>query len=465
VREQTELRTRLEELAERMVPPVRDPVELTDRIVARHSAGRRRQWAAALAVVVLLVLVPAVRVLTAPDPQPPAPTEKVDIFRGPTRGSLAGDTELVNAIRNLPWTVDDDPAGTTPTMVNRHVVWAGDFFGGRWALVAGQLSPDPPARPADTVPLLLGWFLGPRGATAEQMTLRAVHGVVPTLPTALTDRRSGATVVVAAPDDRIEVSPGPEIDASGAVHRRYEEAPSDDGVALLAGTPFAPGEPLRYRVPRDGAWATFPPGSAVYPEPAPDPAQRSDIQLGRLRGRPDPDEAGDLAAATVPWTVVGETGVPPSQLTATILWDGDLPRRSGGTARASVVAVRLPSGAVYVGGVVGFTVAGGPVDVPCGSELRAATPVEQLVVVLRCDPEPGRDVPIDSQRLVVVGPPEAATARALDHDGTTLGEYPLADGVAVVDMPDSLATVEVLDAAGDTLDARAPMGIADLSGD
>jgi hypothetical protein len=37
--------------------------------------------------------------------------------------------------------------------------------------------------------------------------------------------------------------------------------------------------------------------------------------------------------------------------------------------------------------------------------------------------------------------------------------------VAVVPMPDKLTTVEVLDAGGDTLDARAPMGMADLSGD
>ena len=152
-------------------------------------------------------------------------------------------------------------------------------------------------------------------------------------------------------------------------------------------------------------------------------------------------------------------------MTATILWDGDLPRRNGDTARVSVVAVQLPSGAVYVSGVAGFTDDSGPVDVRCGSELRAATPVEQLVVVLHCDPEPDRYVPIDSQRLVVVAPAGAVTARMLDQEGRPLAEYALADGVLVVPMPDDLATVEVLDASGDTLDARAPMGIADLSGD
>jgi hypothetical protein len=188
--------------------------------------------------------------------------------------------------------------------------------------------------------------------------------------------------------------------------------------------------------------------------------------MDRLRDALPADAAGDLAAATVPWTVLGETGLPDDEVTSTILWAGDLPRRTGGTARASVVAVRLPSGAVYVGGVLGLAGDSRPVDVACGSELRAAVPVDQLVVVLLCDPEPGRDAPTDSsERLVVVAPSDAETARVLDHEGRPVGEYQLVDGVAVVPVPEKLATVEVLDAGGDTLDARAPMGTADLSGD
>ena len=109
VMEETELRTRLETLADHTVPPAQEPGKLTATVVARHRAQRRRQWAVAAAVAVVLVLVPAVRLPTSPEPQPAAPTEKVDIFRGPTRGSLAGDTELVNAIRRLPWAFEDDP--------------------------------------------------------------------------------------------------------------------------------------------------------------------------------------------------------------------------------------------------------------------------------------------------------------------------------------------------------------------
>jgi hypothetical protein len=129
------------------------------------------------------------------------------------------------------------------------------------------------------------------------------------------------------------------------------------------------------------------------------------------------------------------------------------------------MAVRLPSGAIYVGGVLGQEGIEGPFGVLCGSELRAAAPVEQLVVVLHCSSAPPADPPDVGERLIVVGPPEATTAQVLDGQGQVLGSHPMVDGVAVVHMPDNLATVEVLDSGGDTLDARAPMGVADLSGD
>jgi hypothetical protein len=86
-------------------------------------------------------------------------------------------------------------------------------------------------------------------------------------------------------------------------------------------------------------------------------------------------------------------------------------------------------------------------------------------VVLHCSSVPPADPPDASERLIVLGPPEATMAQVLDAQGQVLGSNPMVDGVAVVPMPDNLATVEVLDAGGDALDARAPMGVADLSGD
>jgi hypothetical protein len=163
--------------------------------------------------------------------------------------------------------------------------------------------------------------------------------------------------------------------------------------------------------------------------------------------------------------VLAATGLPPDQLTVTVLWAGDLPSVVSETARATVMAVRLPSGAIYVGGVLGQTNVEGPFGLLCGSELRAAAPVERLVVVLHCSSAPPADPPDASERLIVVGPAEAITARVTDVQGQVLGSHPMVDGVAVVPMPDDLGTVEVLDAGGVTLDARARMGVADLSGD
>ena len=62
---ETELRVRLDTLAERMAPPAREPDELTAAVVAQHQVQRRRQWVVAAAVVAVFVLVPAVRALIA----------------------------------------------------------------------------------------------------------------------------------------------------------------------------------------------------------------------------------------------------------------------------------------------------------------------------------------------------------------------------------------------------------------
>src|SRR4051812_46780486 len=209
--EEAELRTRLDALAERTAPPVREPDDLTATVVARHHAQRRRQWAVAAAVVAVLVLVPAVRALTAPEPDPAAPpTEQVDVFGAPTRGSLADDSALIDAIQRLPWVGAGDPPDSGPSMTDLHVVWADDVETERWALVVGIVAPASAAGSADDAPLAAAWFVGPRGATAEQLAMQhLIRNVDRHLPTALTGYRTGGgvfestTVVVAAPQDQI----------------------------------------------------------------------------------------------------------------------------------------------------------------------------------------------------------------------------------------------------------------------
>ena len=470
--EETELRARLDTLAERMAPPSQEPDELTASVVARHQIQRRRQWAVAAVVVAVFVLVPALRGLIAPEPHPAAPpTEQVDVFGAPTRGSLADDAALIEDIQRLPWVRAGETPDEGPSMTDLHVVWADDVETERWALVAGTVAPDPPAAPADDAPLAVAWFVGPRGATAEQLAMQhLVRDVDRQLPTALTGYRTGdgvfdsTTVVVAAPEDRIEVSLRPGIAASGTVTRDFEELPSRDGVAIVSDTPSAIGDPtLRYRVLRDGSPVTLRPDSEVDSVPPLDRDPVAEVPVERLRDAPS--HPGDVAARTFIAGLLAGTGLPPDQLVATVLWAGDLPSVVSETARATVMAVRLPSGAIYVGGVLGQANLEGQFGVLCGSELRAPAPVEQLVVVLHCSSAPPADPPDVSERLVVVGPPEAITARVLDVRGQVLGSHPMVDGVALVPMPDDLGTVEVLDAGGNTLDARARTGVADLSGD
>lgn len=469
---ETELRARLDTLAERMAPPAREPDELTATVVARHQVQRRRQWAVAAAVVAVFVLVPAVRALIGQAPHPAAPpTEQVDVFGAPTRGSLADDADLIEAIQRLPWVRAGDPPDEGPSMTDLHVVWADDVETERWALVAGIEAPAPPAAPAGDAPLAVAWFVGPRGATAEQLAMQhLIRDVDRQLPTALTEYRTGdgvfhsTTVVVAAPEDRIEVSVRPEIAASGTVTRDFEESPPRDGVAIVLDTHSAIGDPtLRYRVLRDGSYVTLRPDSEMDSVPRLDRDPATEVPVERLRDAPP--HPGDMAARTFIAGVLAGTGLPPDQLVATVLWAGDLPSVVSDTARATVMAVRLPSGALYVGGVLGQANLEGPFGVLCGSELRTPAPVEQLVVVLHCSSAPPADPPDVSERLIVVGPPEAITARVLDVQGQVLGSHPMVDGVAVVPMPDDLGTVEVLDAGGNILDTRAPMGVADLSGD
>ena len=471
--EETELRARLDALAEGTAPPARGPDELTATVVARHHAQRRRQFAVAAAVVAVLVLVPAMRALTAQEPDPATrPTEQVDVFGAPTRGSLADDTALIDDIQRLPWVRAGDPPDGGPSMIDLHVVWADDVETERWALVSGIVAPASSAAPADDAPMALAWFVGPRGATAEQLAMQhLIRDVDRHLPTALTGYRTGGgvfdstTVIVAAPEDRLEVSRHPEIAASGTVTREFEELPARDGVAVVFDTQSAIGDPLlRYRVLRNGSYVTLRPESEVDSVPPLDRDPTAEVPVERLRDAAS-GHPGDSATTTLIADLLASTGLPPDQLAATVLWAGDLPSVIGGTARATVLAVRLPSGAIYVGGVLGQAGAEGQFAVLCGSELRAAAPVERLVVVLHCSSAPPADPPDAGERLVVVGPPEATTAQVLDAQGQVLGSHPMLDGVAVEPMPDNLATVEVLEAGGEALDARAPMGVENLSGD
>ena len=459
-----ELRTRLEALAEGAAPPLREPADVVAAVVDRGRVLRRRRWAFAAAAVVVLLLVPAVRSWTAPvAPTTPAAADH-DVYGSPTRGALADDAAVLAAVAALPWAFDGYPESDAPPVSDRHVVWAGDVENRRWALVAG---PDPTApqgrmrRTTDrAVPgaVALAWFQGGPTHDVGDMHLRALrYGVDPRLPAAFLDAESRMLIIVGDPDDEIEVSRRPRIEADGSLSRRFDPEPDWNGVAVVLADSIAPVDlALRYRVLRNGSWITGVPDSDGVRDAGP-----PGVSVELLRPLP-PEAPGDAAAGQALTDALARTDLHPSLVSTALVWAGDLPRDDGGSARLTVLTMEVPTGAVYVMGALGWETGGAVATASCGSEIRTAgTPVGAQVYVLRCT-SGSRSGPLPVHGLVVVAPPGAATARALDSTGAEITRIPLVDGVAVQPLPADLATVEVLDADGNPLDRREPLASSGL---
>ena len=469
--DETALRERLERLAWRTAPSVRDADELARSVADGVRARRRQEWiVAAMAVVLVAVLVgvPALRSKPERDVQPAAPTPGV--YSTHTRGNLADDGEFVDAAVRLPWAGPEGVQEIEPPLDSRHVVFAGLAGGAKWALVAGVPPgvPTPPDDDADGLPDLdrverfaIAWFSGPSSAGPEAMTLygepRIVDADEPTAvlsPTKPFGSSSGsAVIVVAAPGDQIEMSGLAFIRPDGDIAREFELASTSDGLHISEGGQVDASIDLamRYRVLRGGNEFVGLPQT----EPAPDFVPPR-VDLARLRPASAP-APGDAAVTSAIDELLSHLGLWARIWDFTVLWAGDLPAPDGG-ARLTVLAGEVEDGGVYLTGALGRDVGGRIGEASCGAETRpAAASLDDLVVVLRCGSASG--APIDS--LVVVAPPSSMTARALDGSGSLLGEYPLTDGVVVVPTPVDLATVQVLGADGETIDERSPMGQVD----
>jgi len=471
---ENELGARLESLVEREAPPLRDARELVAAVRDRHRRPRRR-WALAAVVAVLFVAVPAVRSWTAQDPRPPAPAPApaltpsdgiYDVFRAPTRGALARDGGGLDAVRLLPWAFDGYPESVAPPVADRHVVWAADVNDRRWALVAG---PDPTApqgrerRTTDrAVPgaVALAWFQGLPAGPVEDMRLRAIrYGVDPELPAAFMDGDSRAVIVVGAPEDEIEISRRPRLEADGTLSRSFDPALARDGVTVVFADTYAPVDlAVRYRVLRNGSWVTAAPDNDGVVGTLP-----TGLPIGRLRP-PPPAAPGDAAAERALADAFARTGLNDAQVSVTAVWAGDL-EMDRGTARVTLLTLEVPSGAVYVTTALGYEsprADGGLATSSCGSELRpAGVQVDRQLYVLRCTAgdRPGSG---PMAALVVVAPPGSTTGRALDGGGGEIVRFPLVDGVAVEPLPPGLASVEVLDAAGAPLAQGEPLAAGPL---
>ena len=472
-----ELRDRLRELAGRAGRPSADGPALARRI-ARDSAERRRSRRYVLAgvgsVILLAIAVPQLVDGGARDALPasgpvsapesriarggPAAPRHDDMFGGPTRGSLAGDSAFVDAVRALPWTPEPPPSAEDglpdPPVETRSVVFAGEVAGERWALVVGRFADVPPDAEGlpgpDAGPVLLvaAWFTGPGDAGPDAMQLRSgPSAIARDWPLAVTDPRSGALVVVASPGDVVEVSERPEIRADGTTTRAWQEVETVDGVAVTRVSPsgWSYDASTSYRVLRNGRTeARDMPWSFPSAEPSPP------VPVQFPRGRPS--AFGEQAAGFAAEHIVAELGLSPDEVEITAQWVGSVPAGDGG--QAAVVTVTLPNGAVVVEGQVLLPElpGGATTGTFCGQAvLPAGPPAARRVQAMACEVVDYTTGAPMSTSLVVVGPPEVALLRTYDDDRRFLTEHAAVDGVLVVPMPLGTDTVEAVTAGGVTL--------------
>ncbi|MBB3675392.1 hypothetical protein FHX36_001127 [Modestobacter versicolor] len=476
--DETELQHRLTRLAERTAPPPRE--SLAEVVVARHrSQGRQVAGITALVAAVAAVVV-AVPSLTGGPAQPTAATSAdglpapVDDWAGgllttPTRGSLAADTAFVEGVRQLSWQNpmagphDDDPDAPLDTRV---VVYAGDVAGARFALVAGENTAqvdDDPALQTDAGVLsdvAIAWYLGPAGAAAGDMTLQSVPRGVDSYggPAGFFDGATGALVVVGEPGDAMTVSPRPVVAADGSVVREQVpvEAPDGIGTAVFPAGSVS-GTSLRYTVVRGTESWTSSPSWTGSDSSAPQ------VPVTWLRPAPAPGPVDSLAEWE-PQQLLERLGLLAEEVQFSMVWAGDVPSPVERTSRVSLLAATLPSGAVYLQCSLGLDLGNGSAGGTwCGSGIRpAGTPLAEQTVVVRSDAtDMSRNSDVVSS-LIVVAPPTAVAARAVDLDGAVLAGFPLVDGVAVVPFPERAATVETLAADGTVLESTRPLTMADL---
>jgi len=471
------LRQAFHEDAQLAGPPPADPYE---SVLARRQRSDRRRMAslaAGLAVVMVAVAVPlGLSFVGKRDAQvaAPPPTPAADVFSGPTRGSLAGEADFLTALTQLSWIhpsqfPGDDPMFPNPPVETRHVAFAGDVASGRWAFIVGPNTTQPTGDAADPdlqtdlgalSDLAGAWFVGPAGATPEQMTLVTIpRGFLPDMPASLYNGLTGALVVLGAPADFIEVSARPEVVADATVSRSYADTETTEGLAVLTVAPNAyaasAGMPaVQYRVTRGGVVV-----AEQVPDSYNDPSNDEvppDLVLEYLRAPEVPPGLEQEMDQHLAAEMVSEYGLTPDQLNLRVHYSGPAPG-TGLVAAVTVVTATFPSGAVLTRAIwMELFSDGGSGGVGCVDQLSpAGAPAAERIIAFRCDrPQTGEQVPDDPKSLLVVLIPSgigASSAVAVGSAGTST--IPLSDpGFAVAAFPDGAERVQIVAADGTVLD-------------
>ncbi len=409
---------------------------------ARDARSRVRRDAVRLAGVLLAaaavvaIAVPLSRALPEPSPAdaapvassavpssavPSTPPPRAVVLAGPARGSLAGDEAFLAAVAQVGW-----GAQGAPPPAAREVVLATDTPDGRVALVVGRVDDD-----------FRGvWLTGPTGAAAEDLQVRLPRGLGRDRPLSLVLGGPGPAtlVVVAAPGDRVEVSPRLVAGPRGTVGRSWTDAPAADGVAVVPVRTTLDGTGVSVRVSREGRlvhrsgadWpgagrdggGRVPPAAVLRPVPAP------------------PDDR--LVQAAVRALAV-PLGAEPAVLQPAVLWSGPLPA-GGRPGTVAVVVAQSPGGSL----VLSTWVAAGTGPVACGTQTPPgnADPLRLTVARVCALPAPGGG-PAEDRWLVLTAPAGATSADVLDGSGQLLSTAALPDGSAVVPLPDGARTVVI----------------------
>ncbi len=414
------LRELLHSAADRGGASLLDDVAAADAVLdARRT--QRRQWAgtaAAAACAALILVLVSVLIGDRPpgDAEPAAP-----VLEWPARGSLADDPAAVEAVRTLPWSIDE--------LVNpddRSVPFIGDVPGGRRALVVG-----PPAGDRGWDTFYGQWFTGPAGVDpADLVADSPVLGLGELESVSALSHDGSGLVVLAAPGDTVEVSPRVVVGTDGSVRRDFTTAETVDGVAMAeVDSTTAHGPAAIYRVRRDGVVVDrgrpFQPLGLLEDSDPP--------ELPPLFPSPAPPVPDAVALAIS--QVAAEVGEDEEDLRPELLWAGPISGSEGG-ADVVVLAVTLPNGAVVVSTAWART---GPEGLDsggvCGGQSHpAGTPVDSLAVAVRCrigEAGRGSGEPV----LLIVTPGTIARAVLMSADGTTSTSHEVGAGAFTMAPP------------------------------
>jgi hypothetical protein len=423
------------------------PRDLLDQVAQRRRRSNRRRAAGIAGGLVLagaIAGLPAiVDAVTGPDGTSVAQAPTVDIMAAPTRGSLAGDEQLLAAIEQLDWSGAANPAeaGPQPGAADRTVVFAGDVGDSRLALVAAPVS--------GTTSVI--WFSGPAGAPADQLQpLTASKPVTPDLPLAAIDLSTPnpVAVVVSAPGDDIEFSPAVQLSGDGTLTRRYEAgAEVADGVASWP-TSSAGAQALTFRVARSDIvdlQAPFDIGGG-----ADDPADP--VVPGYADPRGYAAAADDRFIATMVDEVTSKLHLTADQLAPTLLWAGEVPGPDTTTNTAVVLGYTAPNGATLVQETAFVEDSTGGYQIVPGTvqPFPAGTAVEDHALLIRNTLGDGSGNGESVTSLLAIGPAAATQARLTLADGTAVTPAPLTGGVTTLGDQDAV-TVDFLEEAGTVL--------------